>query len=79
MKIYLHRGYAKVATFLKSCTLGWVSFSEFEITVCGSCKMSQKTKLTILNFFKFNCFAKILNHFFTPLHSKKINYIFANI
>ena len=24
------------------CTIGWVNFSEFEITVCGSCKMSQK-------------------------------------
>ena len=24
------------------CTLGWVNFSEFEITVCGSCKMSKK-------------------------------------
>ena len=27
-------------------TVGWVNFSEFEITVCGSCKMSKKTKLT---------------------------------
>ena len=25
-----------------ACTLGWVNFSEFEITVCGSCKMSKK-------------------------------------
>ena len=24
------------------CTLGWVNFSEFHITVCGSCKMSRK-------------------------------------
>ena len=21
------------------CTVGWVNFSEFEFTVCGSCKM----------------------------------------
>ena len=27
---------------LVRCTLGWVNFSEFEITVCGSCKMSKK-------------------------------------
>ena len=26
------------------CTVGWVNFSEFEITVCGSCKMSKKLK-----------------------------------
>ena len=24
------------------CTVGWVNFSEFQITVCGSCKMSKK-------------------------------------
>ena len=35
----------------KDCTLGWVNFSELEITVSGSCKMSKKTKLTIFNFF----------------------------
>ena len=53
------------------CTLGWVNFSEFEITVCGSCKMSKKTKLTIFNFFNFFCFAKILN---PPSYiEKKIN------
>ena len=29
--------------FLLRCsTIGWVNFSEFEITVCGSCKISQK-------------------------------------
>ena len=58
------------------CTIGWVNFSEFEITVCGSCKMSKKIKFP---FFLFNCFVKILTHLFTPLHSKKINYIFANV
>ena len=26
------------------CTVGWVNFSEFDITVCGSCKMSKKLK-----------------------------------
>ena len=32
------------------CTLGWVNFLEFEMTVCGSCKMSTtKTKLTSFN------------------------------
>ena len=31
-------------------TLGWVNFSEFEITVSGSCKMSKKTKMTFLFF-----------------------------
>ena len=25
------------------CTIGWVNFSEFQITMCGSCKMSKKT------------------------------------
>ena len=32
------------------CTLGWVNFSEFEITVCDSCKMSKKTKWPFLIF-----------------------------
>ena len=54
-------------------------YSEFEITVCGSCKMSKKLNWPFLIFYLFNCFAKILNHFSTPLHSKKINYIFANV
>ena len=54
-----------------ACTEGWVNFSEFEITVCGIVAKCQKTKLTIFNFFKFYCFAKILNRFSTPLHSKK--------
>ena len=40
--------------------------------ICNySCKMFKKTKLTILNFFKCNCFAKILNLFSAHLHSKK--------
>ena len=62
-----------------ACAVGWVNFSEFEITVCGSCKMSKKINWPFLFFIKFYCFAKILNHFSTPLHSKKMNYIFANI
>ena len=35
------------------CTLGWVNFSEFEITVCGSCKMSKKLKWPFFLFFLF--------------------------
>ena len=53
-----------------TCTVGWVNFSEFEITVCGSCKMSKKTKLTIFYLKKkFICENPYL--FFHPLHSKK--------
>ena len=49
-----------------SCILGWVNFAEFEITVCGIAKCKKKLKLPFKIFFKFNCFAKILNHFSTP-------------
>ena len=38
-------------TLFSIYVLGWVNFSEFEITVYGSCKMSKKTKLTIFYFF----------------------------
>ena len=27
------------------CIVGWVNFSEFEITLCGSCKMSTTRKI----------------------------------
>ena len=33
--------YISVLSWTINCILGWVNFSEFEITVCGSCKMSQ--------------------------------------
>ena len=59
-------------------TIGWVNFSEFEITVCGSCKMSKKLKWPFLIFSKFNCFAKIPNYFSTPIHSKKNKLFFTN-
>ena len=61
-------------------SIGWVSFSEFEITVCGSCKMSTKeTKLTIfylfLNFvfhlppYIVNTILLFFRDFFAFLHS----------
>ena len=53
------------------CTVGWVNFSELDITVCGSCKMSKKNSTDHLNFFFFFLFAKILNHFSTRVHSTK--------
>ena len=34
-----------------TCTVGWVNFSEFKFTVCGSCKMSKRTYTD--NFFIF--------------------------
>ena len=37
-----------------TCILGWVNFSEFEITECGSCKMSKKTKTDHFLFFYKN-------------------------
>ena len=48
--LYEHTRYAHIQyicthsnTFLYTIyTVGWVNFSEFEITVCGSCKMSKK-------------------------------------
>ena len=36
--------YLTVIGVLVHCTVGWVNFSEFEITVCGSCKMSTTKK-----------------------------------
>ena len=56
------------------CILGWVNFSEFKITVCGTvvAKCQKNTKMTIFFIFiLFYYFAKILNHFSTPLHGKK--------
>ena len=61
------------------CTLGWVNFSEFEITVCGSCKMSttKKLKWPFLISFKKIWFCENPLSFFNIV--KKINYIFANV
>ena len=57
------------------CTLGWVNFSEFEISLfqCVVAAKCKKDKLPIFYFKFFFCFAKILNHFSTPLQSKKKN------
>ena len=52
------KNYTKTAQY---CTLGWVNFSESEIIVCVSWKISTtKTKLTIFNFFKNFLFCKNL-------------------
>ena len=45
-------------TYSMYSTLGWVNLSEFEITVCGSCKMSRKNNMTIFNFLKTLLFCK---------------------
>ena len=52
------------AWVLYTCTIGWFNFSEFEITACGSCKIST-TKNKIDHFFIFFFFAKILYHLST--------------
>ena len=40
-----------VGRLARRSAIGWVNFSEFEITVCGSCKMSTtNTELTIFCF-----------------------------
>ena len=45
--ILLRYSITKLKNSTLPCALGWVNFSEFEITVCGNCKMStKKTKLT---------------------------------
>ena len=43
------------------------NFSEFEITVCGSCKIkNKKNKLAISNFFNLIVLQKNLHHFSDP-------------
>ena len=42
MRVYTHHGNNSFPLDDESVySLGWVNFSEFEITVCGSCKMSK--------------------------------------
>ena len=76
---FFHPSSVILETILQGWALVWVNFSEFEITVWGRCKMSKKINWPFFIFLKICCFAKILNHFSTPLHSKKMNYIFANV
>ena len=75
----IYRCFISMRIYTQMLHISMRIYSEFEITVCGSCKMSKKLNWPFLIFYLFNCFAKILNHFSTPLHSKKINYIFANV
>ena len=44
--------------------IGWVNFSEFEITVCGSCKMSKKTKLFPPRYKVKNTFSQMFENCF---------------
>ena len=60
------------------CTVGWVNFSELEITVCGSCKISKKNSTDHFNFFFFFCLRKSLI-IFPPAYIVQKNYIFANV
>ena len=41
-KMHMAYRFSRTAQMFATCIVGWVNFSEFEITVCGSCKMSKK-------------------------------------
>ena len=61
-----------VTQIIYGCPLGWVNFSEFEITECGSCKMSTTKKWQFFIFLNFIVLWKPLLIFPPPYIVKKI-------